>query len=107
METRDEFDEVLEKHTFWLVVRIGAWVTRFLQNCLNKISNRVSGPLTTAETGKQVKWWIKREQGRYSLTQKFLEDQQRINLQNNDEGIYVCRGRIHGHYPVYLPPRVG
>ena len=62
--------------------------------------------MTTAETEKQIKWWIKREQERYSVTEKFLEDQQRLNLQKNDEGIYVCRGRIQGHYPVYLPPRV-
>ena len=100
------FDEVLEKHTFWRVIRISAWIMRFLQNCRSKKSNRVSGPLTTAETEKQVKWWIRREQERYSVTEKFLEDQQRLNLQKNDEGIYVCKGRIQGHYPVYLPPRV-
>ena len=106
VDTRDDFDEVLEKHTFWRVIRISAWIMRFLQNCRSKKSNRVRGPLTTAETVKQVKWWIKREQERYSVTEKFLEDQQRLNLQKNDEGIYVCRGRIQGHYPVYLPPRV-
>ena len=106
VETRDCFDEVLEKHTFWRAVRISAWVMRFLQNCRNKKSNRVRGPLTTSETGRQVKWWIKREQERYSVTERFLEDQQRLNLQKNDEGIYVCRGRVQGHYPVYLPPRV-
>ena len=39
------------------------------------------------------------------MTDKFMEDQQRLNLQRNDEGIYVCKGRIQGHYPVYLPPR--
>lgn len=56
VEMRDDFDEVLEKHIFWRVVRASAWVMRFPQNCQNKKSNRVSGPLTTAETGKQVKW---------------------------------------------------
>ena len=106
VETRDCFDEVLEKHTFWRAVRISAWVMRFLQNCRNKKSNRVSGPLTKSETGRQVKWWIKREQERYSVTERFLEDQQSLNLQKNDEGIYVCRGRVQGHYPVYLPLRV-
>ena len=78
------FDEVLEKHTFWRVIRISAWIMRFYQNCRSKKSNRVRGPLTTAETEKQVKWWIKREQERYSVTEKFLEDQQRLNLQKND-----------------------
>ena len=106
VDTRDNFDEVLEKHTFWRVIRISTWITRFLQNCRSKKSSRVSGPLTIAETEKQVKWWIKREQERYSVTEKFLEDQQRLNLQKNDEEIFVCRGRIQGHYPVYLPPKV-
>ena len=55
VDTRHDFDEVLEKHTFWRVIRISAWVMRFLQNCQSKKSNRVSGPLTTAETVKQVK----------------------------------------------------
>ena len=75
VDVRDDFDEVLEKHAFWRVIRISAWVTRFVQNCRSKKSNRVSGPLTTAETEKQVKWWIKREQERYTVTEKFLEDQ--------------------------------
>ena len=40
------------------------------------------------------------------MTDKFMESQQRLNLQRNDEGIYVSKGRIQGHYPVYLPLRV-
>ena len=106
VETRDEFDEMLEKHTFWRTVRISSWVTRFLRNCRCSKLARIGGPLTTAETAKQVTWWIKREQERYSVTEKFLEDQQRLNLQKNDEGIYECRGRIQGTFPVYLPPKV-
>ena len=91
---------------FWETVRISSWVNRFLQNCRTRKSERVGGPLTTAETGKQVKWWIKHEQERYSVTEKFLEDQQRLNLQKNEDGIYECRGRIQGCYPMYLPPGV-
>ena len=48
VDTRDDFDEVLEKHTFWRVIRISTWIMRFLQNCRSKKSNRVRGPLTTA-----------------------------------------------------------
>ena len=106
VDSRDDLDEVLEKYSLWRTVRIFAWVMRFLQNCRNKKVDRIRGPLTTAETEKQVKWWIRRKQERYSVTDKFMEDHQRLNLQRNDEGIYVCKGRIQGHYPVYLPPRV-
>lgn len=27
----------------------------------------------------------------------------KLNLQKNIEGIFECRGRIQGHYPIYLP----
>lgn len=106
LETKNEFDELLEKHIFWKTIRISAWVTRFIENCRRDKEKRVSGPLTSVETGKQVKWWIKREQGRYSVTEKFSEDQEKPNLQKNEEQIYVCKGRIQGTYPIYLPPRV-
>lgn len=31
------------------------------------------------------------------------EDRQRLGLKENEQGILVCRGRVQGHYPVYLP----
>ena len=103
VEPKDDLDELLEKHVFWRTVRVTGWVGRFSQNCRSKKLYRIRGPLTTAETDKAVKWWIRREQGRYSVTEKFQEDQQRLNLQKNDEGICVCKRRIQGVYPVYLP----
>ena len=36
VETKDESDNMLEKHTFWETVRISAWVKQFLQNCYTK-----------------------------------------------------------------------
>ena len=30
VDTRDDFDEMLEKHTFWRAIRISAWIMRFL-----------------------------------------------------------------------------
>ena len=105
VEVKDDFAEIMEEHTFWRAVRITAWVTRFIQNCRNKKSNRLVGPLTTTETERQVKWWIRREQQIYSATEKFQEDKLRLNLQKRAEGIYECRGRIQGDYPIYLPPR--
>ena len=35
--------------------------------------------------------------------ERFSEDQQRLNLQKNADGLYECRGRIQGDYPIYLP----
>lgn len=83
-----------------------AWIRRFLNNCKLKKAVRLSGPLTIAETDKQVQWWIKRAQRSYGVTEKFNEDKLTLNLQKNSEGLYECRGRIQGSYPIYLLPSV-
>ena len=33
----------------------------------------------------------------------FDEDKEQLNLQLNFEGVWECRGRIQGEYPIYLP----
>lgn len=50
-----------------------------------------------------MQWWVKRTQGRYSAMEKFNQDKLTLNLQRN-EGLYECRGRIQGNYPVNLRP---
>lgn len=40
-------DELLEKHELWRVLRVGAWVARFLHNIRAGRHQRVVGPLTT------------------------------------------------------------
>ena len=103
-ETKDDLDEILNKHSFWKTMRVTAWIMRFAQNCKQKKSERLAGPLTTSETDKAVHWWVKRAQESNMGTEKFKQDQLSLNLQKNSEGVYECRGRIQGSYPVYLPP---
>jgi hypothetical protein len=106
VEKKDELDELLEKHSFWKTIRVTAWIRRFLRNCQIKKEEIVTGPLITRpETDDQVKLWVKREQQKYCVTGKFEEDQLRLNLQVNNEGLYECRGRIQGSYLVFLPPQ--
>ena len=50
-----------------------------------------------------MKFWEKGRQVRCQGTSGFQEDQQRLNLQKNADGLYECRGRIQGDYPIYLP----
>ena len=50
-----------------------------------------------------MKFWEKGTQVRCQGTSGFQEDQQRLNLQKNADGLYECRGRILGDYPIYLP----
>ena len=54
-------------------------------------------------TCRQTKFWEKGTQVRCQGTSGFQEDQQRLNLQKNADGLYECRGRIQGDYPIYLP----
>ena len=77
-----------------------AWIARFIRNCRVVKKQRITGPLTTVETNKQLNFWIKRAQQDSKESDSFKEDLQRLNLQQNDQQIYECRGRIQGHYPV-------
>ena len=50
----DSFDELLGKFNMWKVVRVGAWVTRFVTNLRVREGERTTGPLKTKETQKQI-----------------------------------------------------
>ena len=42
-------------------------------------------------------------QSRFAGTDKYQKDGPRLNLEKNEQGLYECRGRIQGEYPIYLP----
>ena len=96
----------LSKHSFWSAVRIVTWIERFLTNSKSKKQVTTTGPLITKEIRQPVEWYIKRVQDGYSNTDEFQEDKLRLNLQPNTRGLYECRGRIQGEFPLYLPPDV-
>ena len=104
VETEDSLHQVLQKQGFWKTICITSWVARFLHNCKSSKANRLFGPLTTAETDKQVKCWVKRTQRSKLNTDQFQEDQLKLNLHKNGEGLYECLERLQGSYPNYLPP---
>ena len=60
MPVHDSLEQLLDKYELWKVLRVGAWMRRFIQNSKLTAGNRESGPLTTAETEAQIKWWVKR-----------------------------------------------
>ena len=51
----------------------------------------------------QKKFYIKREQEKVVSSDRFEDDKKRLNLEKNDEGVYICKGRLQGFYPIYLP----
>ena len=97
-----ELDQSLQKWGLWKAVRICSWIRRFIQNCKLKRQQKISGPLYTAEINRQIEFWVRDGQVRCQNTASFKEDQLRLNFQKNKDGLYECRGRIQGDYPIYL-----
>ena len=93
----DEFDRLLEKHDLHRTLRVCAWILRFTSNCRTKESQR--GALTTQEIENARLWWIKRVQRESNIE----KDREQLNLQENDQEVLLCHGRIQGENPVYLP----
>eukprot|EP00795_Rhopilema_esculentum_P004175 gene4175-20362_t len=84
-------------------MRVTAWIVRFIRNSQAKKASRIKGPLSTPEIQEQITQWVKRVQSRAKSNDSFKEDEQKLNIQKNDEGILECRGRIQGQCPIYLP----
>ena len=82
-------------------LRIVAWVARFARNSRLMKQERMAGPLTTEEIQQQHLFWTKRAQQIQDV--KVRDDQQRLGLKGNEQGILECQDRVQGHHPVYLP----
>ena len=91
------YDQLLQKHNLHRTLRIGAWIARFTYNCKSREKRR--GPLITEELNPVRSWWIKQVQRSGDIE----KDREQLNLQENNEGILVCRDRIQGEFPIYLP----
>ena len=102
IEHHDEINELLIKSSFMRTLRITAWISRFPHNTKVKYKQRLKGPLTAEEIESQRLFWIKRVQNQEASSDTFSDDELRLNLKPNHEGVLVCRGRIQGDYPVYL-----
>ena len=102
VEVSDRLDHVLEKFCFHKVMRICAWISRFIHNSRNS-SDKNKGPLSTQEMSTQVLFWMKTTQRQGAGDIHFLDDKEQLNLELNANGVWECRGRIQDEYPVYLP----
>ena len=101
IENSDTFDKLYEKHELHKFLRITAWIKRFLNICQK---TKHSGPLKADEIEYQNKFWIEGEQQRVKDTEKFKISKEILDLQENVEKIYVCRGRIEDSHPVFILP---
>ena len=97
----DEFDDLLERSSFHRTLRICAWINRFIHNS-RRPGKRV-GPIATEGVKAVKEWWIKRVQFRDTLQSHYPDTCGRLGLEASEHGILVCKGRIQGSYPIYLP----
>lgn len=90
-QENDQLDEVIQKCEFRKVIRITAWITRFIRNAKVKHRGRIEGPLTTDEIEEATLVWVKRVQHRCENTKQFQKDRLKLNLQKDGRGVYECR----------------
>ena len=95
----EDFDLLLAKYPLRKVLRIQTYLRRF------RTRNR--GPITTEESQRELTWWIQRAQERDRNESYHEATAASLNLQPNSEGVLVCRGRIQGKQPIYIPYRSG
>ena len=98
LQENDTFDKLMRKFDLCKYIRVIAWINRFITNCKKK---KINGPVTTSEI--KQKRFMKREQKKVTGTGIFKADKQYLNLQENEVGLYACKGRIQEHFPIYLP----
>ena len=99
----DELNDILEKFSQWNPIRVTAWIFRFTQNSCAMKTKRLGGPLTADKTKRAELFWVKGVQERATADGRYQEDKLQLNLQPNRDGVLECRGRVQGHYPIFLP----
>ena len=99
----DELDDLLQKCSHWKTIRVTAWINRFIRNARTEKIKRLGGLLTAEEMKQAEFFWVKRVQTQATADGRYQEDVLQLNLQPNRDGVLECRGRIQGHYPIFLP----
>ena len=82
-----EYHYLLSRYELHKTLRISARIYRFINNS-RKVKK--SGPLTIEEIERRRKYLIKPAQREVEHSEKFIDNQKRLNLYKNQEGIYKC-----------------
>ena len=80
-------DELLDKYPLPKLLRIGAWMYRFIANGKKDSRERDVGPIKTSTIKQQQFWWTRRVQKEAEGDAHFQIDQIQLNLQSNDEQV--------------------
>ena len=88
------------------VIRITAWIYRFINNARKKRNNRVHSSLSTEEIRAAESRWMQHVQAKIKQHESFQQLTQQLNLKE-ENGILRCHGRLeHAEIetkPVLLP----
>ena len=95
-DANDWDHELIERFSFWKLVRVTAWVQRFIFNCRNKVKQR-EGSLKTIELKEAETYWVKRAQ-----THPVVSDID-LRLRKDKDGVLRYHGRVPGYNPIFLP----
>ena len=87
----DSFNFLLDKYELHKVLKVSAWITRFINNFERNKKKRI---LTTSEIQCQEKFYIKREKRKVEHSEKLEDSRKWLNLQLNYENIYERRTRV-------------
>ena len=62
----DEWEQLLERKTYWQTLRTTAWGLRLVKNCLAKVNKGkpTNGQLTTEEILNSTDYWVRKEQSK-------------------------------------------
>ena len=98
---RDEWDDLLDRSSYWRTLRVTAWMLRFVNNCRSKTKKvkRKSGPLNTDEIMSARNRWIRRVQRN---DQPDLRSPGWTLVREAETGILRCEGRVANYQPIYV-----
>ena len=87
---KDWAEGLLNKFPYWKLLRIAAYVNRFIDGCKKSIW---VGPITNSEIGEAEKKWIQ-------ITQETCNMKTDLRLAKDEDGLFRCNERIRGYTPI-------
>ena len=95
IEKRNSYDKYLERFELWKVERIPASINPFTNKGISFINRRKK--IELRENNSE-------ELRNLRETDIFKNDVDvnTLNLEQSEEGIYICKGLIEGVYPIYI-----
>ena len=97
----NNLNDLLVKWNLWKVLRIVAWIFRFVSNTTKR--GKTKGVLTTNEINHAETFWIKLVQEEAAKEENHSAIASKLGLDADEKGALRCKGRIIGEHPVYLP----